>query len=237
MEQARQRIEEIKQLQRERIQGSRHTKTENGAAHKRSQYLFALGGVAVGLMIAAVIWLTKPLVIENDSGPIQAEAGEKISAGDFSEINANITHLNQRMELLAETISSMDAKFKRILIIADSNANIEEKNAYTLQDLSADPADEAAEFDEDNPDNPGVDNTEHATEQAFFPTHRVNARINLRPSTSVQTTPIAVLGVGTEVEYISETDGWYYVKTRSHGKGWCSSDYLSPLQDTQEVAS
>ena len=229
MEQARQRIEEIKQLQRERVQGSRHTETEKGPAHNRIQYLFALGGVAVGLMIAAVIWLTKPLVMDNDNAPIRVEAGEEISAGDFSEINANIARLSHRMELLSETVSDMDAKFKRILIYADSMADVKSKDAYTPQDLPADPADEAAEFNEDNPDKPVVDNTEHATEQAFVPTHRVNARINLRPSTSVQTTPIAVLDVGTEVEYISETDGWYYVKTRSHGKGWCSSDYLSSL--------
>ena len=229
MEQARQRIEEIKQLQRERIQGSRHTKTENGTAHNRSLYLFALGGVAVGLTLAAVVWLTKPLVMGNDNNPIRAEAGEDINAGDFSEINANIARLNHRMKLLTDTISDMDTKFKHFLANADSTTNVDSNNTYTLQDLSADPADEAAEFDEDNPDNPRVDNTEHATEQAFFPTHRVNARINLRPSTSVQTIPIAVLDIGTEVEYISETDGWYYVKTRSHGKGWCSSDYLSSL--------
>jgi hypothetical protein len=229
MVQARQRIEEIKQLQRERVQGSRHTETENGPAHKRSLYLFALGGVAVGLMIAAVIWLTKPLVMGNDNEPIRVEAGEEISAGDFSEINANIARLSHRMELLSETISDMDANFKRILAYADSMVDVKSKDAYALQDLPADPADEAAKFDEDNPDSPLVDNTEHATEQAFVPTHSVTARINLRPSTSVQTTPIAVLDVGTEVEYISETDGWYYVKTRSHGNGWCSSDYLSSL--------
>jgi hypothetical protein len=229
MVQAKQRIEEIKQLQRERIEGSRHTKTENCTAHNRLLYLFALGGVAVGLMLAAVVWLTKPLVMENDNDPIWVEAGKEISAVDFSEINANIARLNHRMELLADTISDMDAKFERIVANADSMGNVEDKDAYTLQELSADPADEAAEFDENNPDKPVVNNTEHTTEQAFVPTHRVNARINLRPSTSVQTTPIAVLDVGTEVEYISETDGWYYVKARSHGNGWCSSDYLSSL--------
>jgi len=229
MEQARQRIEEIKQLQRERIQGSRHTKTENGTANKRSLYIFALGGVAVGLMLAAVVWLTKPLVMGKDNNPIQAEAGEDINAGDFSEINANIARLNHRMELLADTITDMDAKFERILGNADSMDKVDSNNTYPLQDLSVDSEDEAKEFDEDNPDNSGVDNTENTTEQAFEPTHKANARINLRSSTSVHTTPIAVLGIGTEVEYISETGGWYYVKTRSHGKGWLSSDYLSSL--------
>jgi hypothetical protein len=67
------------------------------------------------------------------------------------------------------------------------------------------------------------------TEKAFIPSHAVKARVNLRPSASLHTTPIAVLNVGTEVEYINKSDGWYFVNTRSHGKGWCSSEYLSPL--------
>jgi uncharacterized protein YgiM (DUF1202 family) len=71
------------------------------------------------------------------------------------------------------------------------------------------------------------------TGEAFFPSHTVKAKVNLRPSASLHTTPIAVLNVGTEVEYISKSDGWYYVNTLTHGKGWCSSEYLSPLSPTQ----
>ena len=65
--------------------------------------------------------------------------------------------------------------------------------------------------------------------KAFIPTHTVRAKLNLRPSASLDTTPIAVLKVGSEVEYIREADGWYYVNTQLHGKGWCSSEYLSSL--------
>jgi len=65
--------------------------------------------------------------------------------------------------------------------------------------------------------------------KAFVPTHKVSATLNLRPSPSLSTTPIAVLQVGSEVEYIKEDDGWYYVNTQSHGKGWCSSRYLTSL--------
>ena len=67
------------------------------------------------------------------------------------------------------------------------------------------------------------------TAKAFVPTHTVRANLNLRPSASLNTTPIAVLKVGSEVEYIKEANGWYYVNTQLHGKGWCSSEYLSPL--------
>ena len=211
------------------MQGSAQTTTEPGAAHDRPQYSVALGGVAVGLMIAAVIWLTKPLATEDNIHSIRPEAAEVISPDEIRTTNQNIARLNQRMELLADTISSMDAKFKRILVMADAMNEDNNTGASASQRSTTDPAAEAAEFDEDSSDTSSVDNSPHETEQAFIPTHTVNARINLRPSTSVNTKPVAVLNIGTEVEYISETDGWYYVNTRLHGKGWCSSDYLSAL--------
>jgi len=65
--------------------------------------------------------------------------------------------------------------------------------------------------------------------KAFVPTHTVRANLNLRPSPSLNTTPIAVLKAGSEVEYIKEDDGWYYVNTQLYGKGWCSSKYLTSL--------
>ena len=65
--------------------------------------------------------------------------------------------------------------------------------------------------------------------KAFVPTHTVRANLNLRPSPSLNTTPIAVLKAGSEVDYIKEDDGWYYVNTQLHGKGWCSSKYLTSL--------
>jgi uncharacterized protein YgiM (DUF1202 family) len=65
--------------------------------------------------------------------------------------------------------------------------------------------------------------------KAFVPTHTVRANLNLRPSPSLNTEPITVLKAGSEVEYIKEDDGWYYVNTQLHGKGWCSSKYLTSL--------
>jgi hypothetical protein len=237
MEQARQRIEEIKQQQRDRNRESNLPTTETGGAHGRPRYLIAVGGIAVGLMMAAVIWLTKPLVTEDKHESNQTEAAEVISSAEIRKTNDNIARLNQSMQMLAETISNMDTKFKRILVMAESMTDVENKNTYTLQELSTDPVVKASGFDEDNSGKSRVDNAEHETKQTFVPTHVVNARINLRPSISLDTTPIAVLNIGTEVEYISETDGWYYVDTRSHGKGWCSSEYLSSLQDSQQDAS
>ena len=94
---------------------------------------------------------------------------------------------------------------------------------------------EATAPEEDEPQaatEPNVSRSAHMTSEAvkaFVPTHTVRARLNLRPSTSLNTTPITVLKVGSEVEYIKEADGWYYVNTQLHGKGWCSSEHLSSL--------
>ena len=79
---------------------------------------------------------------------------------------------------------------------------------------------------------PNASRSAHMTSEAvkaFVPTHTVRTKLNLRPSASLDTTPIAVLKVGSEVEYIREADGWYYVNTQFHGKGWCASEYLSSL--------
>jgi hypothetical protein len=84
-------------------------------------------------------------------------------------------------------------------------------------------------FDTMEPTASGIVQAINETEREFTPTHTVKARLNLRPSASLNTTPITVLKVGAQVEYISEIDDWYYVHTESSGKGWCSSNYLSSL--------
>ncbi len=95
------------------------------------------------------------------------------------------------------------------------------------------PGPQIAEPDESQaatePDAPRSAHMTSEAVKAFVPTHTVRAKLNLRPSASLDTTPIAVLKVGSEVEYIREADGWYYVNTQFHGKGWCSSEYLSSL--------
>jgi hypothetical protein len=236
MEQARQRIEEIKQQQRKRMRGSNPPETGPGDVHDRPQYLVALGGIAVGLTIAAALWLAQPLVAEYHES-IQGEAAEAVSLDEIRKTNDNIARLNHHMEMLSETISSMDAKFKRILVMVDPMNEVANPKTFTLQELSKDTAAEAVESVDDNSGNPQVDKSAHGAQPGFSATHFVNERINLRPSMSLDTTPIAVLDVGTEVEYIRETDGWYYVNTRSNGKGWCSSRYLSSLQDARKDPS
>ena len=110
----------------------------------------------------------------------------------------------------------------------------EKETTAPEEDASAHaPAPQIAEPDEPQAANePNASRSAHMTSEAvkaFVPTHTVRARLNLRPSASLNTTPITVLKVGSEVEYIKEADGWYYVNTQLHGKGWCLSEYLSSL--------
>ena len=114
----------------------------------------------------------------------------------------------------------------------DSIAIVETKHADASQQQIPESSDikSTLEMNESNGSRSNQITTE--AEKAFDPSHIVNARLNLRPSASLNTTPIVVLNVGEEVEYISKSDGWYYVNTQSHGKGWCSSDFLSPLSST-----
>ena len=110
----------------------------------------------------------------------------------------------------------------------------EKETTAPEEDVSAHaPAPQIAEPDEPQAANePNASRSAHMTSEAvkaFVPTHTVRARLNLRPSASLNTTPITVLKVGSEVEYIKEADGWYYVNTQLHGKGWCLSEYLSSL--------
>jgi hypothetical protein len=103
-----------------------------------------------------------------------------------------------------------------------------ESDSSTQMDIPEDQSDSNVELD-----TPSATDSQHEAEIAFVPTHTVNTRLNLRPSTSLDEAPIALLEVGTMVKYIDEENGWYYVDTALHGKGWCASEYLSPLQAGQ----
>ena len=81
----------------------------------------------------------------------------------------------------------------------------------------------------------GVDSGTSKMDVIFTPTHIVKSRLNLRRSASSKAMSIAVMEAGSKVHYMRESDGWYYVNAPSYGKGWCSSEYLSPLN--QQYAS
>jgi hypothetical protein len=121
----------------------------------------------------------------------------------------------------------------RTIMRTASNTDIEKKHISTSKQHIPESADAELAFDTKKPnDSKALHMTPEAV-KGFVPTHTIKDRLNLRPSSSFDSTPIAVLKAGSEVEYIKEADGWYYVDTPLHGKGWCSSEYLSPLSPIQ----
>jgi hypothetical protein len=209
-------MEEVIQKQK-RLQEQSQVTTESTSAKNKSQYIIALGGVAAGLTIAVIVWLAMSIVMTDHTSMSEADKSVTIHTGIIKKSSNNIAELNERVESLTESVSTLEVRLTKIMALTDSIAIVGTSRAAASPQQIPESAD-----------------TNSALEgKVFIPTHTVKARVNLRPSASLHTTPIAVLNVGTEIEYISKSDGWYYVNTQSHGKGWCSSDYLSPLSSTQ----
>jgi hypothetical protein len=236
MERVRQKMEEVIQKQK-RLQEQSQATTKSISAKDKSQYILALGGVAAGLTIAVIVWLAMGIVMTDHITMSAADRDVAIHPGEIKKSSDNIAQLNERVESLTASVSTLEARLMRVMALTDSITDIEMKHAASSPQQIPESADanSASDMNESNASRAIQITT--GTEKAFVPSHTVKARVNLRPSASVHTTPIAVLNVGTEVEYISNSDGWYYVNTRSHGKGWCSSDHLSPLLPTQRKFS
>jgi len=232
MERARHKIEEVIQKQK-LLQEQFHAKTQSSSSKDKSLYIIALGGVAAGITIAVIVWLAMSIVMADHNDMSEADKAATIHTGIIMKSSNNIAELNERMESLTESVSTLEARLTHIMALTDSIAIVETNR-------TASPPQQIPESSDTNPtleanESSASRTVQTATEtgEAFIPSHTVKARVNLRPSASLHTTPIAVLNVGTEVEYISKSDGWYYVNTLAHGKGWCSSEYLSPLSPTQ----
>jgi Bacterial SH3 domain len=236
MERVRQKMEDVIQKQK-RLQEQSQAKTQSSSARDKSHYILALGGVAAGLTIAVIVWLAKSIVTTDHVNMSAADRADAIHTGLIKKSSDNIARLNERVELLTESVSSLEARLRRVLVLTDSITGIDKKDASSSRQAIPEAADAGSAFAIQDPNASSASHTIPEAGKAFVPTHAVNARINLRPSPSSNTTPIAVLNAGSEIEYIRETDGWYYVNTQSHGKGWCSSEYLSPLSPAQQKAT
>lgn len=236
MERVRQKMEEVIQKQK-KLQKQSQAKTESRSAKDKSQYIIALGGVAAGLTIAVMVWLAMSIVMTDHINMSEADKAVTVHTGLIKKSSNNIAELNERVESLTESVSTLEARLTKIIALTDSIAVVKTNYAASSPQQIPESADANSAFDmNDSSASSVVDNAPEAV-KVFIPTHTVKARVNLRPSASLHTAPIAVLNVGTEVEYISKSDGWYYVNTQSHGKGWCSSDFLSPLSSTQRKSS
>ena len=232
MERARHKIEEAIKKQKW-LQEQSHAKTESSSAKDKSQYMIALGGIAAGLTIAVIFMLSKSLVTKEHTNMFSADQDNAIQTVEIGKPSDEIVMLNERVESLSKSVSKLEDQLTHVIALADSTVIVERKHAASSSQEIPVPAGVNSIVDIiDSHVSSVVDNIPE-TGEAFIPSHTVEARVNLRPSASLHTTPIAVLNVGTEVEYIRKSDGWYYVNTLAHGKGWCSSEYLSPLSPTQ----
>ena len=137
---------------------------------------------------------------------------------DFKKSIDDIAHLNERVESLNNTIVNLEVNLMRVLVLADSITDIDGKLITAAQHYK--PANDETEsvFDTMEPTASGMVHATSEVEGGFTPTHTVKAKLNLRPSASLNTTPVTVLKTGAQVEYISEVDGWYYVNTKSSQK-------------------
>ena len=227
MDQVQKRLDEIKQKQlqmQESIQAARSRAPSKGKSH----LVTALMGIAAGVTIAVIAWLTNSLLITKDAGISAWDLRDAILGKENSKTDERIDQLHDRVELLAGSISRLEMRFDQFMESANTSGGGTEQSSSTQIDIPEDHSDNTVELDTS-----GITNSQQEAEITFVPTHTVKTRLNLRPSRSLDEAPIALLEAGTKVRYIDEEDGWYYVDTELHGKGWCASEFLSPLQESQ----
>lgn len=236
MERARHKMEEV--IRKHKIlQEKSQASTGSGSANSKSQYILALGGVAAGITIAIIVWLTNSILSTNQLNMSAPQRADAVYTGDLRKPIDNIARLNERVELLTESLSGLEAKLTRVMVLTDSLTDIGKKQPVSSRQDVPESGVAGPTSDMNESAASSAVHTAPETEKAFAPTHIVKTRVNLRPSASLKTRPIAVLKAGAEVEYLGKKDGWYYVNTRSHGKGWCAADYLSALSPVHKSPS
>ena len=227
MDQVQKRLDEIKQKQlqmQESIQAAR----ARASTKDKSHLITALIGIAAGITIAVIAWLAYALLTTKDIDIRTWDIRTAILGKLNSKTDEQIEQLNDRVELLSESISRLEMRFDQFMESASTSDDVTDKESSNQVDTPEDHPDSTIE-----PDTSGITNSQQEAEIEFVPTHTVKTRLNLRPSTSRDEAPIALLEAGTKVRYIDKEDGWYYVDTALLGKGWCASEYLSPLQESQ----
>jgi hypothetical protein len=125
-----------------------------------------------------------------------------IPGKDNSRTDERIDQLNDRVELLAESVSTLEVRLDQFMESASTSGGGAEQATSTQMDIPEDHPDSTIEIEAS-----GITNSQREAEIAFVPTHTVKTRLNLRPSSSLVEAPIALLGAGTKVRYINEEDG------------------------------
>ena len=214
----RNKLNEIRQKRLESEKNLQANETSS-TSNDKPLIIMALSGVATGLIIA---WLIYLFLSTDDADLIAQKSRIVIYENEIREANKIIEQLNDRVELLAETISNLEPELVHTNEFMEDN-----KIAEKMNSTEQEPSEQARETLQ--PTTSESQDSAAASATAFIPTHVVKTRLNLRTSRSLDNVPIGILNTGTEVRYIDEVNGWYYVDTRQLGKGWCASEYLSPL--------
>ena len=219
----RKKLNEIRQKQLESDIDLQANEPSTASGNK-SLKIAALGGVVAGFIAA---WFMNSFLSKDNVDPIAQSTRVAIYENDIRVANETIEQLNDRVELLAESISDLEAEITQAMGLVELNKETE-KTTITDQG-DPEPDDEKPVTTPAEPLASNSADSAARSDNAFKPTHTVRTKLNLRPSTSLDDQPIGVLSAGTEVRFIDEANGWYYVDTEQFGIGWCASEYLSPL--------
>ena len=214
----RNKLNEIRQKRLESEKNLQANETSS-RSNDKPLIIMVLSGVATGLIIA---WLIYLFLSTDDADLIAQKSRIVIYENEIREANKIIEQLNDRVELLTETISNLEPELVHTNEFMEDN-----KIAEKMDSTGQEPSEQARETLQ--PTTSESQDSAAASATAFIPTHVVKTRLNLRTSRSLDNVPIGILNTGTEIRYIDEVNGWYYVDTRQLGKGWCASEYLSPL--------
>jgi hypothetical protein len=224
----RQRLNEIRQKQLDAQKNSQEPPPAPFASDK-SYYIPVLAGVAAGITIAIMAWIVASLFTADDAQIPVPESRVSMDTSEISKANEQIERLNDRLQLLTQTVISLESRLNRLTGMAGSGHDAGLKPTHSYQNHIAEAAGTGTTTDENGLAAPGGA-LPSKTGKSFIPTHNVTTSLNLRPFASLDSTPVTTLSSGTKIEYIHESGTWYYVNTEQHGKGWCASEYLSPLQ-------
>ena len=214
----RNKLNEIRQKRLESEKNLQANETSS-RSNDKPLIIMVLSGVATGLIIAWLIYLS---LSTDDADLIAQKSRIVIYENEIREANKIIEQLNDRVELLTETISNLEPELVHTNEFMEDN-----KIAEKMNSTEQEPSEQARETLQ--PTTSESQDSAAASATAFIPTHVVKTRLNLRTSRSLDNVPIGILNTGTEIRYIDEVNGWYYVDTRQLGKGWCASKYLSTL--------
>ena len=224
----RQRLNEIRQRQLDTQQSVRET-SPAPVSNNNTHYHYALLGMAAGFIISIIVWMATPLFTKDGMNTVMPESQVSIDASEIRMANEQIARLSGRLESLTQSISAIETRLNRVRDLSGSSPDAEIKSADTFQEHMAEAADTSTTIGAN-----GLVASEDALSSnagnPFTPTHSVITNLNLRPSASLDSSPVAILSVGTKVEYMHESGDWYFVNTEEHGKGWCASGYLAPLK-------